>query len=73
MAAPQDHLATITRQESNISPDGSSYQYSYETSNGIAAQEQGALNRNEAMEVQVNKRNKSKAKFMLFLFFESNK
>lgn len=36
-----DHDAHIVSQQSDILPDGQ-YQYSYETSNGIAAQEQGA-------------------------------
>jgi len=37
-----DAAAQILRQESDIQPDGS-YQYSYETDNGIAAQEQGQI------------------------------
>ncbi|KAH8397369.1 hypothetical protein KR222_000538, partial [Zaprionus bogoriensis] len=39
-AGPQDYNAVITKQSSNIDPEGT-YQYGYETSNGIAAQEQG--------------------------------
>ncbi|CAB3221325.1 unnamed protein product [Arctia plantaginis] len=43
---PQDRypnqVIPILRQEQTINPDGS-YQYSYETGNGIAAQEQGYL------------------------------
>ncbi|KAF7266371.1 endocuticle structural glycoprotein SgAbd-4-like [Rhynchophorus ferrugineus] len=38
---PQKFIA-ILRSDSDISPDGS-YHYSYETENGIAAQEQGVL------------------------------
>ncbi|CAB3221323.1 unnamed protein product [Arctia plantaginis] len=41
-AAPQYQEIPIVRQEQTINPDGS-YQYSYETGNGIAAQEQGSL------------------------------
>ncbi|XP_055610636.1 endocuticle structural glycoprotein SgAbd-4-like [Uranotaenia lowii] len=37
---PQDAQATILNQDSVINPDGS-YQYRYETSNGIQAQESG--------------------------------
>ncbi|XP_055625113.1 cuticle protein CP14.6-like [Toxorhynchites rutilus septentrionalis] len=37
---PQDAQAQILAQDSSINPDGS-YQYRYETSNGIAAQEAG--------------------------------
>lgn len=39
-AAPQDQSAINTKQDLDISPDGA-YRYVYETSNGIAAQEQG--------------------------------
>ncbi|XP_047986130.1 larval cuticle protein LCP-17-like [Leguminivora glycinivorella] len=42
VAAPQDQTAQILKQDSQIGPDGS-YQWAYETSNGIAAAEQGAL------------------------------
>ncbi|KAL5287387.1 hypothetical protein ACFFRR_008349 [Megaselia abdita] len=38
---PQEPIAIIS-QESNIEPDGS-YQYSYETANGIKGQETGTL------------------------------
>ncbi|RZC34046.1 endocuticle structural glycoprotein SgAbd-4 [Asbolus verrucosus] len=38
---PGQHIE-ILRQEQNIEPDGS-YKWAYETANGIAAQEQGAL------------------------------
>ncbi|XP_055642365.1 endocuticle structural glycoprotein ABD-4-like [Toxorhynchites rutilus septentrionalis] len=46
IAAPQrpDAEAEIISQDSNIDPDGS-YQYSYETANGIRGQEQGTLKR----------------------------
>ncbi|XP_065077655.1 endocuticle structural glycoprotein ABD-4-like [Ochlerotatus camptorhynchus] len=46
LAAPQrsDAEAEIVSQDSNIDPDGS-YQYSYETANGIRGQEQGTLKR----------------------------
>ncbi|XP_053691647.1 endocuticle structural glycoprotein ABD-4-like [Sabethes cyaneus] len=45
-AAPQrtEAEAEIVAQDSNIDPDGS-YQYSYETANGIRGQEQGTLKR----------------------------
>ncbi|KAK9729318.1 Insect cuticle protein [Popillia japonica] len=39
--SPGQHIA-ILRQSSELNPDGS-YQWSYETENGIAAQEQGRL------------------------------
>lgn len=39
-AAPQDYAAITTKQDSDITPEGA-YRYQYETSNGIAAQEQG--------------------------------
>lgn len=44
LAAPQrtEAEAEIVSQDSNIDPDGS-YQYSYETANGIRGQEQGTL------------------------------
>ncbi|XP_028031812.1 larval cuticle protein LCP-17-like [Bombyx mandarina] len=44
VAAPQSPTEPIPilKQESNIEPDGS-YQYSYETGNGISAAERGAL------------------------------
>ncbi|XP_063531974.1 larval cuticle protein LCP-17-like [Cydia strobilella] len=42
VAAPQDQLAQILKQDSQINPDGS-YQWEFETSNGIAAGERGAL------------------------------
>ncbi|XP_075970547.1 endocuticle structural glycoprotein SgAbd-2-like [Anticarsia gemmatalis] len=38
----QNQVIPIVRQSQEINPDGS-YQYSYETGNGIAAQEQGYL------------------------------
>ncbi|XP_026486142.1 endocuticle structural glycoprotein SgAbd-2-like [Vanessa tameamea] len=38
----QNQVIPIIRQNQEINPDGS-YQYSYETGNGIAAQEQGYL------------------------------
>ncbi|KAG6451775.1 larval cuticle protein LCP-17 [Manduca sexta] len=41
-AAPQGEPIPIVRQDSQINPDGS-YQYSYETGNGISADERGAL------------------------------
>ncbi|XP_062547383.1 endocuticle structural glycoprotein ABD-4-like [Armigeres subalbatus] len=46
VAAPQrtEAEAEIVSQDSNIDPDGS-YQYSYETANGIRGQEQGTLKR----------------------------
>lgn len=46
LAAPQrtEAEAEIVAQDSNIDPDGS-YQYSYETANGIRGQEQGTLKR----------------------------
>lgn len=46
LAAPQrtEAEAEIIAQDSNIDPDGS-YQYSYETANGIRGQEQGTLKR----------------------------
>ncbi|EAT45454.1 AAEL003259-PA [Aedes aegypti] len=46
LAAPQrtEAEAEIVSQDSNIDPDGS-YQYSYETANGIRGQEQGTLKR----------------------------
>ncbi|XP_058814737.1 endocuticle structural glycoprotein ABD-4 isoform X2 [Topomyia yanbarensis] len=45
-AAPQrtEAESEIVAQDSNIDPDGS-YQYSYETANGIRGQEQGTLKR----------------------------
>ncbi|KPI97902.1 Larval cuticle protein LCP-17 [Papilio xuthus] len=44
LAAPQapTEPIPIVRQDSQINPDGS-YQYSYETGNGISADEKGAL------------------------------
>jgi hypothetical protein len=39
-AASSDSEAVVTKQESDIRPDGS-YEYAYETSNGIAASESG--------------------------------
>ncbi|XP_063379221.1 larval cuticle protein LCP-17-like isoform X2 [Cydia fagiglandana] len=42
VAAPQDQAAQILKQDSQINPDGS-YQWEFETSNGIAANERGAL------------------------------
>ncbi|KRT85225.1 Insect cuticle protein, partial [Oryctes borbonicus] len=39
--SPGQHIA-ILRQQSDVNPDGS-YQWSYETENGISAQEQGQL------------------------------
>ncbi|XP_063361613.1 endocuticle structural glycoprotein SgAbd-8-like [Cydia amplana] len=42
VAAPQDQTAQILKQDSQINPDGS-YQWEFETSNGIAANERGAL------------------------------
>ncbi|XP_019870246.1 endocuticle structural glycoprotein SgAbd-2-like [Aethina tumida] len=54
-AGQADREAPIISQESDISPDGS-YRSSYQTGNGIAAQEQGALKNagrpEEAEEVQ---------------------
>ncbi|XP_030753515.1 endocuticle structural glycoprotein SgAbd-8-like [Sitophilus oryzae] len=44
-------IIKIIKQESDLSPDGS-YHWSYETENGIAAQEQGQLKNPEAMEAQ---------------------
>ncbi|XP_050307306.1 larval cuticle protein LCP-17-like [Anthonomus grandis grandis] len=41
-SAGSDAAAEVLRADSNISPDGS-YQYGYETQNGIAAQVQGQL------------------------------
>ncbi|XP_017785775.1 PREDICTED: endocuticle structural glycoprotein SgAbd-2-like [Nicrophorus vespilloides] len=41
-AAQSDEQATILSQNAEINPDGS-YKYDYQTSNGIAAQEQGVL------------------------------
>ncbi|KAJ8920792.1 hypothetical protein NQ315_004933 [Exocentrus adspersus] len=38
---PQGRVIAILRQESNAAPDGRHYEYSYETENGIAAQETG--------------------------------
>ncbi|CAB3221321.1 unnamed protein product [Arctia plantaginis] len=40
--SPSNQEIPILKQEQNINPDGS-YEYSYETGNGIAAQEQGSL------------------------------
>ncbi|XP_052865020.1 endocuticle structural glycoprotein SgAbd-2-like [Anopheles cruzii] len=37
-----DQDAVVLRQDSEVNPDGS-YQYAYETSNGIKAEEQGTL------------------------------
>lgn len=42
VAAPQDKFIPIVRQNSEINPDGS-YQYSFETGNGITGEESGAL------------------------------
>lgn len=39
-AGPQDYSAIATKQDLDITPEGA-YRYAYETSNGIAAQEQG--------------------------------
>lgn len=39
-AAPQDYNAVINKQDLDITPEGA-YRFGYETSNGIAAQEQG--------------------------------
>ncbi|XP_018580236.2 endocuticle structural glycoprotein SgAbd-8-like [Anoplophora glabripennis] len=36
-------VIAILRLESDIAPDGSSYQYAYDTENGISAQESGSL------------------------------
>ncbi|XP_052893146.1 endocuticle structural glycoprotein ABD-4-like [Anopheles moucheti] len=46
LAAPQrsDAEAEILQQENNIDPDGT-YEYSYETANGIRGQETGTLKR----------------------------
>ncbi|KAF7268621.1 endocuticle structural glycoprotein SgAbd-8-like [Rhynchophorus ferrugineus] len=44
-------IIRIIKQESDISPDGS-YHWSYETENGIAAQEQGQLKNPDTMEAQ---------------------
>uniref|UniRef100_A0A182JMG3 Uncharacterized protein n=1 Tax=Anopheles atroparvus TaxID=41427 RepID=A0A182JMG3_ANOAO len=46
LAAPQksDAEAEIIQQDNNIEPDGT-YQYSYETANGIRGQETGTLKR----------------------------
>ncbi|XP_060518417.1 uncharacterized protein LOC132697141 [Cylas formicarius] len=44
-------IIKIIRQESDIGPDGS-YQWSYETENGISAQEQGRLKNPDTMEAQ---------------------
>ncbi|XP_018580260.1 endocuticle structural glycoprotein SgAbd-4-like [Anoplophora glabripennis] len=41
-AAQPGKVIAILRQESDISPDGS-YQYAYDTENGISAQESGSL------------------------------
>ena len=43
---PQEPIAIIS-QDSNIEPDGS-YQYSYETANGIKGQETGTLKRSNS-------------------------
>uniref|UniRef100_A0A1B0D632 Uncharacterized protein n=2 Tax=Phlebotomus papatasi TaxID=29031 RepID=A0A1B0D632_PHLPP len=41
---PRDEPIAIVSQDTNIEPDGS-YQYSYETANGIKGQETGTLKR----------------------------
>ncbi|KAJ8920789.1 hypothetical protein NQ315_004930 [Exocentrus adspersus] len=40
---PQGRIYAILRSNSDIAPDGSSYQYGYETENGISVQESGNL------------------------------
>ena len=41
-AAPEDAQIALVRQEQQVNPDGS-YQYSWETDNGVVVEEQGAL------------------------------
>lgn len=46
LAAPQnpDATAHVVNQQADISPDHGQYSFSHQTSNGIAASEQGTLN-----------------------------
>lgn len=48
--------AQVLRNEASINPDGS-YKYSYETSNGISADEQGALKQVGTEQAEVIKHN----------------
>lgn len=50
-----DKDAVVLRQDSEVNPDGT-YQYAYETSNGIAAAEQGTLKNVGDEQAQVRRR-----------------